>query len=228
MTEAGSGITVAIIDSGANVPHPHLPAVAGGVAFDPLGTSSDDWVDRLGHGTAVAAAIHEKAPGAELWAVKVFDRRLATSVPALIRAIDWAAERGIRLINLSLGTPNDARVDDLQRAVSRAAELGTLIVSPRRHEETVWYPGALDGVVAVESDAACPRERVHPVIAPDGGGYVRASPFPRPIPGVPTERNLHGISFAVANVTGCLATALARSGPVTDARAAIAALEVGR
>lgn len=228
MTEAGSGVTVAIIDSGANVPHPHLPAVAGGVAFDPLGTRSDDWVDRLGHGTAVAAAIHEKAPGAELWVVKVFDRRLATSVPALIRAIDWAAERGIRLVNLSLGTPNDARVEDLQRAISGAAARGTLIVSARRHEATVWYPGSLDGVVAVESDPKCPRDRVHPVIGRDGRGFVRASPFPRPIPGVPPELNLHGISFAVANVTGCLAAALAGTGSVSDAREAIATLEVRR
>ena len=36
----------------------------------------------------------------------------------------------------------------------------------------------------------------------------RASPFPRPIPGVPRERNLAGVSFAVANVTGFLARAM--------------------
>ena len=32
-----------------------------------------------------------------------------------------------------------------------------------------------------------------------------ASGYPRPIPGVPREKNLKGISFAVANVTGTLA-----------------------
>jgi hypothetical protein len=37
---------------------------------------------------------------------------------------------------------------------------------------------------------------------------VHASPFPRPIPGVPPERNLAGVSFAVANVTGFLARVL--------------------
>jgi hypothetical protein len=31
------------------------------------------------------------------------------------------------------------------------------------------------------------------------------SGYPRPVPGVPPERNLKGISFAVANVTGLLA-----------------------
>ena len=37
-------------------------------------------MDRLGHGTAVAAAIKEKAPDAEIYAVKVFDRALSASV----------------------------------------------------------------------------------------------------------------------------------------------------
>jgi subtilisin family serine protease len=59
-------VTVAVIDSGVNVPHPHLPGVAGGVALDLEGRESDEYVDVLGHGTAVAAAIHEKAPTAEI------------------------------------------------------------------------------------------------------------------------------------------------------------------
>ncbi|HSM61717.1 MAG TPA: S8 family serine peptidase [Longimicrobiales bacterium] len=223
MIPAGTGVGVAIIDSGANVPHPHLPSVAGGVAFDVVGEPSDDWVDRLGHGTAVAAAIHEKAPGAELWVVKVFDRRLATSVPALIRAIDWAAERGVHLVNLSLGTPNGARAADLARAVARASERGTLVVSAREHDGRRWYPGSLEGVVGVEIDPDCPREIVRAEVAPGGAAVVRASPYPRPVPGVPRERNLHGISFAVANVTGCLAASLAAgSGPGCAAEAVTA------
>jgi hypothetical protein len=36
----------------------------------------------------------------------------------------------------------------------------------------------------------------------------RATGYPRPIPGVPRERNLSGISFAVANVSGFLARLL--------------------
>ena len=54
-------ITVAVVDSGANAPHPHLSEVAGGVAFDFEGQESTDYVDQLGHGTAAAAAIQEKA-----------------------------------------------------------------------------------------------------------------------------------------------------------------------
>ena len=53
-------------------------------------------------------------------------------------------------------------------------------------------------------------------VAVGGGGVVAAAPYPRPIPGVPRERNLSGISFAVANVTGMLARVLeGHEGPVT-------------
>jgi hypothetical protein len=37
----------------------------------------------------------------------------------------------------------------------------------------------------------------------------RATGFPRPIPGVPPARNLKGLSFAVANVSGTVARLLA-------------------
>jgi hypothetical protein len=40
---------------------------------------------------------------------------------------------------------------------------------------------------------------------------MRASGYPRPIPGVPAERNLKGLSFAVANATGLLALHLCGS-----------------
>ncbi|MXX33767.1 MAG: S8 family serine peptidase, partial [Gemmatimonadetes bacterium] len=100
----GQGVTVAVIDSGVNGGHPHVGAVAGGVRIELSGEVSEDYVDRLGHGTAVFAAIQEKAPGAELYAVRVFTDRLKTSARALVAAIDWAAERRVRVVNLSLGT----------------------------------------------------------------------------------------------------------------------------
>jgi hypothetical protein len=216
-------VTVAVVDSGANVPHPHLPDIAGGVAFDFEGTASTDFVDTLGHGTAAAAAIHEKAPDAELWAVKVFDRELATTVPTLVRAIDWASERGIRLVNLSLGTPNTFREPELAPAVERAIERGTIVVSARELDGMLWFPGSMPGVVGVVMDPDQPRETVA-LVELESGTALRASPYPRPISGVPKERNLNGISFAVANATGVLAALLARHAKVTTAAEATALL----
>jgi subtilisin family serine protease len=215
-------VSVGVVDSGVNVPHPHLPAVAGGVAIDFEGNLTDDFVDRLGHGTAAAAAIHEKAPNAELWAVKVFDAELATSVSTLVRAIDWASERGCRLVNLSLGTPNDFREEELVPAVERAVVRGTIVVSAFEHDGLRWYPGSIPGALGVVMDPQQPRESVS-VAAVAGHPVAVASPYPRPIPGVPPDRNLNGISFAVANATGVLARVLADEPGV---RSAFEALEL--
>ena len=40
------------------------------------------------------------------------------------------------------------------------------------------------------------------------GDPLGAAPLPRPIPGVPAEANLTGVSFAVANATGLIARVL--------------------
>src|SRR4029077_4011748 len=116
----GRGIRIAVIDSGVHASHPHVGGVSGGIAIREDGELADDFVDRLGHGTAVAAAIHEKAPQADIVAIKVFWQARSTDVTTLVRALDIAAVRGAALINLSLGTVELRHRDTLQAAVERA------------------------------------------------------------------------------------------------------------
>ena len=70
-----------------------------------------------------------------------------------------------------------------------------------------WLPGALAGVVGVELDWTCARDRCTIAISDEPRVRIRASGYPRPIPGVPKEQNVKGQSFAVANATGLLALA---------------------
>ena len=137
---------VAVVDSGVHAAHPHVGAISGGVAVREDGSLEDDFVDRLGHGTAVAAAIREKAPSAEILAVKVFWRNLSTDVASLVRAIEIAAERGAALINLSLGTSQPGHRDALREAVGRAQLHGAIVVSALESNGVEWLPGGLPGV----------------------------------------------------------------------------------
>jgi subtilisin family serine protease len=200
----GRGVVVAVVDSGVHASHPHVGSIKGGVTIGSEGVS-EGYVDPLGHGTAVAAAIHEKAPDAELLIVKVFDRSLATSAAVLAEAIVWGAENGARLVNLSLGTANVEREAMLRDAVDHAASLGAIVVSASEVDGRPWFPGSLPGVAGVRLDPACPRDQLR--ITKDEATTWWASGYPRPIPGVSPERNLSGVSFAVANVTGFLARA---------------------
>ncbi len=164
---------IAIVDSGIHADHPHVGGIAGGVSL-----VGGDFSDRLGHGTAVAGAIREKAPLAQLYAVKIFDQRLSTKFDVLLRALEWCVANDMDVINLSVGTSKPL------------PEIEPVIVSP----------------LIVQPDPSCPRDRY---FYRDGMFYT--SPYPRPIPGVPVERNLQGASFAVANMTGFVARALAEA-----------------
>ena len=206
----GRGVRVAVVDSGVTAGHPHVGDVLESVCLDPAAADGST-TDRMGHGTAVAAAIKEKAPGIELVSVKVFDRTLTTSADVLARAITWSADHGVRLINLSLGTANPARAEILSEAIAHAASCGAIVVSARESEGTDWLPGSLPGVAGVLVDWMFERDEMALEAGKTGDAIWRASAYPRPIPGVPRERNLSGVSFAVANVTGFLARLLERN-----------------
>jgi subtilisin family serine protease len=202
----GESVRVAVIDSGIHGSHPHVAGVAASVAFDDHGRETTDVSDSLGHGTAVAAAIREKATACSLLSVKVFDRTLATTGAALVAAIRWAAAQRVHLINLSLGTSNPGHEAALADAVAEAAALGVTVAAAAPQDGVRWLPGALPGVIAVEPAWDCPRDECLVETRVGLPGFrVRASGYPRPIPGVSPERNLKGPSFAVANATGLLA-----------------------
>jgi len=201
----GCGVRVAIIDSGVNPAHPHVAGVAGGVCVDADGESWN-YLDYIGHGTAVAGAIREKAPEALLYAVKVFDQHLRTSAGAIVRAIEWAIENEMNVVNLSLGTINQSHRGRFEQVVARAIERNVTLVAAREMDGQLSMPGCLPPVIGVALDWECPRETYRCAMRESRPVFF-ASGYPRSIPGVPTERNLNGISFAVANMTGFVARA---------------------
>ena len=188
-------VGVAIVDSGVNPRHPHVAGVAAGRCFVP-GEPPENYLDYLGHGTAVAGAICEKTPDVSLYVAKVFHQQLVTKIEILLDAFDWCLAQPVALINLSLGTANEGHRAVFAERVAVAVAKGIRIVAAAEA-----LPGSLPGVTAVTWDDSVPRDTYAPHFAANG--------WPRPIPGRPPNQNLHGISFAVANVTGCLARELA-------------------
>lgn len=201
-------VRIAVIDSGVHPGHPHIIAshLLPGVTILADGTleqSEGAALDRVGHGTAVTAAIQELAPQALILPIRVFREGLRASPRALIAAMDWASEQGADFCNLSLGTTNPAHADHFAAALARST---ARIVAPRTAaDDTPCWPGMLAGVIAVGLDWDVARGTVR--LGEDGVHY--ASGYPRAIEGVPQQRNLHGISFATAQVTGLAASALA-------------------
>ncbi len=204
-------VRVAMIDSGVHASHPHVGGVGGGIGIDEHGATHDDYVDRLGHGTAVAAAIREKAPAADLFAIKVFDRELASTGAALVAACQYALKLQAQIVNLSLGTQNSDHEPALTDAVNQLRDNGTVVIAAGEQADVRWLPGAIAGVWSVTLDWSVPRDSCWLERIDQNGASFRACGFPRPIPGVPPEKNVKGLSFAVANVTGIVAKILSDS-----------------
>jgi subtilisin family serine protease len=206
----GKAIRVAVIDSGVNAAHPHIGPIAGGVAI--TGEVEESvYTDVMGHGTAVMAAIQEKAPDAEYFAVRVFHSALRTSIDSLLHAIQWSVDHQMHVINLSLGTTNPAHIPRFEPLIERAVENGIILVSAREAGGIPALPGSLPNVIGVGLDWDCPRETYQAKPSDSGTGASgtiwSASGYPRDLPNLPRQRNLHGISFAVANMTGFVARA---------------------
>src|SRR5690349_19613393 len=158
----GSGVIVAVLDSGVDAGHPDLAGqVLPGVD---LVDGGDGRVDPVGHGTTVAGLIAGRAddnagvagiaPGAKILPVRVLDKLNKYDDPAVIaKGMRWAVDHGATVLNLSLGGAlrSDAIAEALRYAAARdvvvVACTGNVATDPSIHE--VWYPAREPGVVAV-------------------------------------------------------------------------------
>ena len=99
-------------------------------------------------------------------------------------------------------------------AIDRVQKSGALLVSAYEVPGSLMLPGALPGVVGVVEDATCPRETYRVIC--EGTTRFAACPFPLDIAGVPRERNIHGVSFAVAHISSQIAKRWHEPSPETD------------
>lgn len=200
---SGTGVKVAVIDSGIDYTHPDLSAnYAGG--YDFVNNDSDP-MDDNGHGTHVAgtvaavadaAGVIGVAPGAALYAVKVLSADGSGAWSGVIAGLDWCVQNGIQISNNSYGSGSDPG-SLVQAAFDNAAAAGLLNVAAAGNSGTppgkgnnVGYPARYDSVVAVAAtdqndkrasfsstgdtvELAAPGVNINSTLL--GGGYGTAS-----------------------------------------------------
>ncbi|HNW93731.1 MAG TPA: S8 family serine peptidase, partial [bacterium] len=210
-------VTVAVLDSGLDCT---LSEFAGQClpGYDFV-NDDDNPADDHGHGTMVAGviaaladngvAIAGAAPGCRLLPVKVIAADGYGTYADIADAIVWSADRGARVINLSVGGYSPSVM--LQEAVDYAVARGCVIVAAagNDHAGDPLYPAACDGVIGVAAldqslqpasfsnygpaiDCAAPGVAVPVTLI--GGGWQRAA----------------GTSFAAPLVSAAAALAATR------------------
>jgi subtilisin family serine protease len=183
----GSGVMVAIIDSGVEVDH---PAVGGRLARsmvveldaegEPVVREDEGRIDVVGHGTACAGIIHSLAPGAELVSIRVLGPDNRGKGIVFAAGLDWAIEAGATVVNLSLSSKSDALYGTFHELADRAYFSNVLLVSAANNVPGPSYPSLFAAVVSVAA---------HDV--PDAGIYLY-NPEP------PVEFGAYGVDVEVA------------------------------
>ncbi|WP_143591716.1 S8 family serine peptidase [Thermoactinospora rubra] len=158
----GSGVKVAVLDTGADLNHPDLK---GQIAETKSFIGSEDVQDKHGHGTHVATTIAGTgaagggkrkgvAPGARLLVGKVLDNTGSGTASQVLAGMDWAARSGARIVSMSLGAGVTGGTDVLSRKVNElTAETGALFVVAAGNlgsaEQTIATPGTADAALTV-------------------------------------------------------------------------------
>ncbi|NUT97870.1 MAG: S8 family serine peptidase [Saccharothrix sp.] len=223
----GKGVKVAVLDTGIDEKHADL---AGQQVAERNFTEDPDATDGVGHGTHVAATIASKdakyrgvAPDAQLLDGKVCVLD-GCAESWILDAMQWAADQGADVVNLSLGGGDTPEIDPLEEAVNRlSAEKGVLFVIAAGNSggpETVGSPGSADAALTVgavdRDDKIAPFSSrgprvgdgaVKPDITAPGVDIVAAKSSAGVIgtPVDPTHVSMSGTSMATPHVAGAAA-----------------------
>lgn len=215
----GSGVRVAVVDTGIANRHPDL-RVYGGVSYVP-GVRS--WNDDQGHGThvagSIAATINNRgvvgvAPHARLYAVKVLNRNGSGTTSGVINGLTWCYRNRMHVANLSLGSGATTHsTSNYSRAYERAGRLlrsrGILAVAAAGNSGAtsrpyVSNPGRCPSFMAVAA-VDCKRKRARfssfgPQVEISAPGVNVLSTYPRT-----AYKRLSGTSMASPHVAGVAA-----------------------
>ncbi|MGN7312916.1 S8 family peptidase [Alkalicoccobacillus gibsonii] len=153
----GSGVTIAIIDTGIDPNHVELKnkSEKGYNAID----DTEDATDQHGHGThvsGIAAAVTDNQDGiagvswnSKILPIKVLDENGEGSSYAVAKGLYWAVDNGADVVNMSLGDYHDSKV--LYDAIRYAYEKDVVIVTASGNDNVgdAMYPAAYPEVLTV-------------------------------------------------------------------------------
>ncbi|WP_326702214.1 S8 family peptidase [Streptomyces cyaneofuscatus] len=227
----GAGVKVAVLDTGVDETHPDLKGVE--IAQKNF-SGSKNTVDHVGHGTHVASALAGSgaksgkhrgvAPGAKILDAKVLDDEGSGEDSGIIAGMQWAADSGARIANLSLGGEDTAEHDPLEAAVDRiSAASGILFVIAAGNEgpdaSTIGSPGSAasaltvgavdrkDRIADFSSTGPTADGSLKPDLTAPGVGIVaaKAAKGAEGTPAAPGYVSMSGTSMATPHVAGAAA-----------------------
>ncbi len=148
-------IDIAIIDDGINEGLFDI----GDLKYNIEITSELNIIERKGynkylpsHATTCAAIIRKYSPYAVLSSIKILNNKRRGLPEQLVKSIEWCADVGIRIVNLSLGTVHYKDRHVLRNVVNKAVKKGLIIIAACSNNNIITYPSCFSSVIGVKCD----------------------------------------------------------------------------
>ncbi len=205
---ANISIKLALVDSG--LPENAKKSLGAECRF----IQSDEEVERkpvipdpLGHGSLIYEIIHHYSSGSQLFNAQVFDKTGMTSAAAVAEAVDWACEKNVDVINLSLGLRQDREI--LRTSCEKATGQDIILIASSPAQGGDVYPSAYSGVIRATGDARCAVGEISFLDnkQADFGGCARLISDDMSAP-----PRIGGASVGTAHITGKVITYLENGG----------------
>lgn len=160
--KAENTVTVAVIDSGISAVHPDLKRKIRKDGYNFINNNTNT-ADSNGHGTQVAGTIAATAGNnlgitgytgtydVDILPIKIMDEDGKGSSSDIIRAVNFALEKNVDVINLSLGSKTFSSTEE--RTMETAADKGVIIIASAGNEgsSSRFYPASHDSVFSIGS-----------------------------------------------------------------------------
>ncbi len=217
-------IIIAVVDTGVQASHPDLKSkLIAGYNFVGNNTNTND---DNGHGTHVAGiaaaatnngiGIAGTAPNCRILPVKVLDAAGGGTIHQVVRGIQYAADRGAHVINMSFTGSERSKLE--ADAVAYARRKGAVLIGAAGNDgnKTRCYPAAFSQVIAVAAldqggkkasysnygswvSVAAPGSNILSTYTPSTyqtlSGTSMAAPFASGVAGLLASRGLSGTAI---------------------------------
>jgi subtilisin len=154
----GAGVKVAIIDSGVEGSHPVVAgrlveSVTVQIIDDEAEVVPDEPIDMYGHATACAGIVVGLAPDVELYSVRVLGADLKGKGAAFLTGLEWAVEKGVQAMNLSLSSKSERLFPYFHEVVDQAYFKNVALVSAVNNVPGLSFPSTFSSVFSVAAHA---------------------------------------------------------------------------